>query len=126
MKEVKDLRTANALLIVRQGRSSHPQVEISLPEGPMKSFSGLSSDVSSDGVKKKWRREQFRPFVIVSLSQKRGSSEGVKVDKMVFEKMDAFVGLKIVVASNWEEMKIAYPVVDSKVREERERDEGTP
>ena len=114
------------MLIVRQGRSDHPHVEISLPDGPMKSFSGLSSDVSSDVVKKKWRREQLRPFVIISLSQKRGSSEGVKVDKMVFEKMDAFVGLKIVVASNWEEMKIAYPVVDSKVREEREREEGAP
>ena len=87
------------MLIVRQGRSDHPHVELSLPDGPMKSFSGLSSDVSSDGVKKKWRREQLRPFVIVSLSQKRESSEGVRVDEMVFEKMDAFEGLKIFVES---------------------------
>ena len=43
----------------------------------------------------------------VSLSQKRGTSDGVKVDEMVFEKIDAFVGLKIVVESIWEEMKMA-------------------
>ena len=73
MKDVKDCLSVKALLIVRQGRSDHPHVEISLPDGPMKSFSGLSSDVSSEGEKKKWRSEQLRPFVFVSLSQKRGS-----------------------------------------------------
>ena len=57
-------------------------------------------DVSADGWKKKWSREQLRGFVVpVSLSQKGGSSEGVKGDEMVFEKIDAFVGLKIVVES---------------------------
>ena len=36
---------------------------------------------------------------MVSLSQKRGTSEGVNVGEMVSEKIDAFVGLKIVVES---------------------------
>ena len=59
-------------------------------------------------MKNKWSREQLRGLVEpVSLSQKRGTSDGVKVDEMVFEKIDAFDGLKIVVESIWEEMKMA-------------------
>ena len=62
--------------------------------------------------------------MIDSVTQNSDISEGVNADEIVFEKIDAFVGLKIVVASIWEEMKMAYPVVDTKVREEREREEG--